>query len=194
MFIASVRTVAPSEAAVSLADMKEFLYIADTDSDALITAHIATAEKWLEDVAGLALLTQTRRASYECLGDDRILILPRPPLQSVTSLEYLDINATWQTISSALYDDQLDRKPARLQIRSGSVPSVHSTIDLKWRVTYVAGFADTAAELKTAEPTLVHLVQCMVKDIDDGCGFDNSRSAKAILKLYRIQPISLDAA
>jgi uncharacterized phiE125 gp8 family phage protein len=194
MFIASVRTVAPSEAAVSLADMKEFLYISDSDSDALITAHIATADKWLEDVAGLALLTQTRRASYECLGDDRILILPRPPLQSVTTLEYLDVNAAWQTLSGSLYDLQLDRQPARLQIRSGSVPSVHSTIAMKWRVTYVAGFADTAAELKTAEPTLVQLVQCLVKDIDEGCGLDNSKSAKAILKLYRIQPISLDAA
>ena len=194
MFISSVRTVEPAESAVTLADIKEFLYIADTDSDALITGHIATAEKWLEDVAGLALITQTRRASYECLGDDRVLILPRPPLQSVTSLEYLDINASWQTLSSALYDLQLDRKPARIQIRSGSVPSVHSSIAMRWKITYVAGFEDTAAELKTAQPTLVHLVQCMVKDIDEGCGLDDSKSAKAILKLYRIQPISLDAA
>jgi uncharacterized phiE125 gp8 family phage protein len=193
MFITSIRTVEPAEPAVSLADMKEFLFVADSDTDALITAHIATAVKWLEDVAGLALITQTRRASYECLGDDRILILPRPPLQSVTSLEYLDLNATWQTLSSSLYDDQLDRKPARLQIRSGSVPSVHSSIDLKWRVTYVAGFEATAAALKTNQPTLVQLVQCIVKDIDEGCGFDDSKAAQALLKLYRIQPISLDA-
>lgn len=194
MFISSVRTVAPSEAAVSLADMKEFLYITDSDSDSILTAHINTAEKWLEDQAGLALLTQTRRASYECLGEDRVLILPRPPLQSVTTLEYLDINATWQTLSSSLYDLQLDRKPARLQIRCGSVPSTHSTIAMRWRVTYVAGFADTAAELKTAEPTLVSLLQCMVKDIDEGCSCGDSKAANVILKLYRIQPVSLDAA
>jgi len=127
-------------------------------------------------------------------ADTRTFILPRPPLQTVTTVEYLDSTATWQTLSSSLYDLQADRKPGRVTIRSGSLPSIHSTIPLTYRITYVCGYADTAALLMVAEPALVLLLKALIKDIDGGCAPGESKSGKMLLDIYRIQPISFAAA
>lgn len=194
MFVSRFRTVEPAEAAVSLADVKSYLYVTDSDTDDLITQQISAAVQWVEDNGNIALITQTLRASFYEIGADRTFILPSPPLQSVTTLEYLDENATWQTLASGKYDLEADRKPGRAKIRSGEVPTVHATISPKWRITYVAGYAADAATFKTKQPALHSLIQKLVRDINEGCGLPEGKAAKTILDLYRVQPISLGAA
>lgn len=191
MFTSDIRTVEPVGAAIDLDDLKELLYITDTDSDNLLTAYTAAATQWLESSANISLLTQTRRASYAYTDGSRAFRIPRPPLQSITSLEYLDADAVWQTLDSAKYDVDSDSWPACVRVRSGNLPATHGSIAPRFRITYVCGIGDTAADLEAAYPTLRYLLMTLVRELESGCTCDNAPAGTLLLNLFRVQPISL---
>lgn len=76
---------------------------------------IADARRRIEAYTGRALITQTIVARYDrfpCAGE--ALIVPRPPLQSVTWVKYLDSDGVEQTWDSAEYTVDLYSMPARI--------------------------------------------------------------------------------
>lgn len=184
MFSGLTRTVEPAAVAVELADVKAYLRISDTDSDAMLTVRIAQVTDIVEEFTGRALISQTWRATFDTIGKRREFVLPRPPLQSVTSVEYFGTGATWATLSSGLYDVDADRTPGIIRIRSGQVPSTHSTILPRYRITYVAGYGAASTDI----PEGLHLVLKMkLAMIHDECNDETSmRGLDVILNRYRI--------
>ena len=86
---------------VQLADVKAQLNVTFTDDDMLIQAKIDAAEAYLEQFTGRAFLTQTRTVYFD--GFCRPLELPVMPVQSITSITYLDQNWTEQTLGTGSY-------------------------------------------------------------------------------------------
>jgi uncharacterized phiE125 gp8 family phage protein len=87
---------------VSLAEAKAHLRVTDGSDDALIVGYLMAARQHVEDFTGRTLSLQT----YDYKIDDELcdeIVLPRPPLVSVTSVSYVDINGATQTLSAALY-------------------------------------------------------------------------------------------
>jgi len=138
-------TTEPSVEPVSLADMKLHLRVDCDADDDLITALIVAARQWCEDYEHRAYITQTITAKLNYLPPQ--MILPKPRLQSVTSVKYIDTSGDEQTLSSGLYDFDTYREPG--QITRGyndTYPSVRAVVNAV-EVIYVAGYGDASTDV-----------------------------------------------
>jgi uncharacterized phiE125 gp8 family phage protein len=133
----------PALVPVSLSDAKEHLRVTDDAEDDLITSMVAAATSYFDaenGTLGRAIMEQTWRLTLDSAptGD---LILPFPPVQSVSSVKYYDGENSEQTFSSSNYRVVIEGGVARVQLVSGaSWPSVYDRADAFW-VTYVTGAA-----------------------------------------------------
>jgi len=183
------RTVDPSVAAIALADVKAYLRITDSDSDAILTSRIEEATDIVEHDTGRALIDQTYRAVYDGIGCQREFILPRPPIQSITTLEYRDTDGAWQELSSALYDLDTDREPGLVRIRSGSIPTVSSTIKPSYKITYVAGYGAASTDIPAGlRSALLVIIAAMHDDCDES---RIERVINPIVARYRVPRMTL---
>jgi len=147
------QTVAATASVVSVDELGDHLrltaegspgeYAEQTLLQMKIDAAIATidgADGWLNR----ALVTQTWRMSFELFGS-RLIRLPLPPLQSVTSLKYLDPDGVEQTFAASNYRVITDATPGLIYLNDDSVwPSIARAPDAV-RITFVAGYGEAAA-------------------------------------------------
>jgi uncharacterized phiE125 gp8 family phage protein len=156
--LAPVRTIAPAETPVSLAEAKAHLRVEHSDDDALITGLIAAATDHLDGwsgVLGRCLVTQTWRQDFAGFAD--CLRLPLGPVASITSVTYLDGDNAEQTLPDTDYQLLTDALGALVALAPGrSWPATCARPDAV-SVTFVAGSAadDVPPALKVAIMLLV---------------------------------------
>src|SRR5579864_6034130 len=132
-----VQTAAPAQEPLTLQDVKDWIRAdsGDTSQDAVLNDLIVAARRHCEERAHLALITQTWQLTldrfpglsyfapdnpgwdYMRLGvdaDPRAIRLPRPPLQSVLSVTYVDMNGVTQTVDPTTYLVDTTSLPGRL--------------------------------------------------------------------------------
>jgi uncharacterized phiE125 gp8 family phage protein len=142
---------------ISLVEAKAFAKIASGTDDELINSLITTARlHWdgKDGWFGRALLTQTwdlllPRFPWEwdepvrdCLYGIRV---PLPPLQSVTSISYVDSDGAPQTLASSEYVVDTKAEPGRVVPAYGkSWPSTRETVNAV-TVRFVAGYGAASA-------------------------------------------------
>lgn len=135
---------APAEEPITLADAKVHLRVDGTEEDALITALIVAARRQAEHLTGRALVTQTWRCTLPAFPADS-LDLPRSPLQSVSSLTYLDPVGASQTLPSADYQAITDEIVGRVLPAYGKSWPACRVAPGSVAVTFVAGYGAAAA-------------------------------------------------
>lgn len=118
---------------VSLPEAKLHLKIDDdqADDDALVIGLIQAARERAEVFTGRVLVTQTWDVFFDRFpSSDRVALgLPHPPLQSVTSISYIDTNGQTQVWGSANYIVDATRIRARiLPAYGGSWPTTRDVI------------------------------------------------------------------
>jgi uncharacterized phiE125 gp8 family phage protein len=131
-------SVRPLVEPLGLAETKTHLSVDVSDTDAQIQNAIRASRRYIERHYGLALLTQTLvliRDGFPCGW-----IELRPPVQSVTSVVYLDAAGASQTWSSAFYVVDKDSEPARLASGIGVAWPTTAWLPGAVKVTYVAGW------------------------------------------------------
>jgi len=138
--ITTAATIKP----VSLDEIKSHLNLEVdfTSDDELLEAMIDAAVDYAENFTRRALLTQTIEAKYDSFPN--CFELERPPLASVTSIQYIDTDGATQTLSASNYTVDTTSTPGRVVEAYGETwPSTRDIINAV-TVTYVAG--DTSAE------------------------------------------------
>lgn len=89
---------------IDLAEAKLFLRVDHATENDLIEAMITSARVWVETYLGRALITETWDFQFRDFPQfGKPLFIPRAPLQSVTSITYLDENAVSQTWATTNY-------------------------------------------------------------------------------------------
>jgi uncharacterized phiE125 gp8 family phage protein len=140
-------TVPPTSEPVTLAEAKAQCRVDISDDDAYITALIVAAREYCEAIDWCAYLTQTIELWLEDWPLDDEIELPRPPLQSVTKIEYYDVNDVKYTLPTTVYAADVVSVPGAIVLR---YLQTWPTIVLREYnaicVTYVAGW-DTPAYL-----------------------------------------------
>jgi uncharacterized phiE125 gp8 family phage protein len=163
MLWALQQTVPPSGEPIDLATAKDHLRVDITQDDTYIQGVIAAARDYTERVSGLSLLTQTwklyldrwpraGREQWPWPAPASTILLPRWPVQSVSSVQWVGSDGTTNTVASTDYALDLVRRPPRIAPVAGkSWPSAGLTQQNGVVVTFVAGFGATGAALP---PTL----------------------------------------
>jgi uncharacterized phiE125 gp8 family phage protein len=93
---------APSDEPITLAEAKLHCRVDGSDEDTLLTLMIGAARRAAENRTGRALLTQTWELALDAFPASEIE-LPLPPVQSITSIKYLDANGAEQVVDGADY-------------------------------------------------------------------------------------------
>lgn len=94
-----VQKVAPIKEPIALEEAKDFLRVLDNDSDALISSLIVAVREHIENVTN----RQLEIATYELFDEDFIFKLPKNPIKSIDSIEYMDEDGTYVAMSDDNY-------------------------------------------------------------------------------------------
>lgn len=136
-------TTPPAELAVSLAAAKETLRIdaSDTSLDASITRWIKGVTREAEHQLGRSLINQGWRLSLDAFPD--AFRLDHPPIVSIQSIQYFDVDNTLQTLDPADWLADIVTEPGFIVPGIGkawpeSYDRVHAVT-----VDYTAGYGAT---------------------------------------------------
>jgi len=183
-----VVTSEPSVEPVSTADMKTHLRITHSDDDTYIAALVKAARIWCEEYQNRAYIFQTIELRLDEFPEGGGEIeLPRPPLESVTSVKYIDTGGNTQTWDTANYTVDKYYHPARIvEAYSKSWVNTRDVINAV-TVTYVAGYGSTA---NLVPASIVHAIKLIVshwyehrEEVTDRTFKEVPLAAKALLDI-----------
>jgi uncharacterized phiE125 gp8 family phage protein len=136
----------PAVEPIGLEEIQNFLRIDSEPDVTILTDMIITARKQAEIITGRQLITATWELRLDRFAE--ILELPRPPLQSVSSVKYLDEAGTEQTFTDYLVDDYSE--PARVLPAYGYTWPVAQAVPNAVRIVFICGYGD--ADTDVPEP------------------------------------------
>lgn len=146
----------PAEEPISTADAKAHLRVDDSGEDALIGNLVVVARQAAESFLRRALIDQTwelKRDRFFGAGATPLWV-PLPPLQSVSSITYVDTAGDAQTWASSKYDVDTPAgpyaAPGRIDPAFGeSWPSTRSQMNAV-TITFLAGYGAAGSNVPQA--------------------------------------------
>ena len=136
---------APTVEPVTLAEVKEQLSIPDTIQDNVINRHIPSARRYAENYTQRSLLTQTWELALDAFSDE--IELYRQPVQSITSVKYIDTDGVEQTLSSPNYGlDDYSPRHWLIPAIDTEWPDTHEGSNMV-KIRYVTGYGDAASDI-----------------------------------------------
>lgn len=147
----------PAEEPVTVSGMRDQLRIDTSDSDTLLGLQITAAREWIEDYTGRALVTQTLDYSTNTLSDS--MLLPRSPVQSITSITLLDEDDVETAVSTTAYRLDTTSVPHRTVRKiNEDYPSVDLANANAVTIRIVAGYGDETAVPESMKAAIKLLV------------------------------------
>lgn len=138
------RITAPASEPVTISEAKAHLRVDDSNSDSLITGLITAARLQAEHATGRALMAQTWDVWLDGFSGPEIEI-PLPPLQSITSIKYIDGAGVQQTLAGTEYSADTSGINGRVLLGYGkSWPATRAQSNAVV-IRFVAGYADAAS-------------------------------------------------
>lgn len=137
-------TAPPTFEPLSLAEAKQQCRVdlSLTDENLLIESYIRAAREFCAGLDWRAYCTQTMELWLDEWPDDDEIIIPRPPLQSVTSVKYYGIDDVEYTFDPAKYFVDTVGEPGQVHLRGYQMWPVTVLRDYNAVcVTYVAGWS-----------------------------------------------------
>jgi len=138
----------PAAEPLALADAKLRLRVDSdiTDDDDLITSLIVSARQQCEHLLGRSLINQTWERVLDYFPACEIE-LGVPPVQSITSVIYIDGSGSQQTLSSAAYRLDADNDPGWLLPSYGYVWPVTYATSNAVRVRFLTGYGAASSDV-----------------------------------------------
>lgn len=158
MATALTQTVAPTANPVTYAEAKAHLRLDSDDEREFVEGCIGAAVGLSETMSNRQFMTATYTLKLDLFpAGGGVVLLPRPPLQSVSSISYIDVNGDSQTWASANYTVDTDSIRGRITEAYGmSWPSTRAQTGAI-TVTFVAGYA-TAALVPSAAKHAINML------------------------------------
>ena len=143
----TARVTGPATLVVSLPEAKAHLRVDGSDEDSLITGLIRAAVAHFDGqgVLGRAMITQSWSQWFK--QSPGVVRLRIGPFQSLTSVEFYDGDNALQTAMLSDYEIRLDGDFVNVRPKDGFSWPESYVRDDAIKITYVAGFGDTAADV-----------------------------------------------
>lgn len=176
-------TTPPAVEPIDATDVKTHSIIEHSFMDATwLPRAIKAARQRAEGITWRQFITATY--TWKLDGFLPTLWVPRPRLQSVTSLKYIDQNGTQQTlVEDTDYTVDADSEPGRVvPVRFGSWPTTYGHIhDVE--MIFVAGWGDAATDVPEA---ILQAMQVMIDHMFEHRDSDETpKAALSLLAEYR---------
>lgn len=140
-----VVTSPPAVEPVTLAEAKLWANVQNPDDDPLVTDLITACRLQVESDLGQALITQTRTAYMSGFPWARgPLQIPYVPIQSISSIQYLQTDGTLTTLSTDDYAFTGPTMLGEIRLPFGQFWPFTLPVDDAVQITYVCGYGDTA--------------------------------------------------
>lgn len=149
----------PAAEPVSLAEAKQHCRVDTADDDALIAALIVAARQYVEAVTWRQLITATYDLALDGFPRGPVIELPRPPLQSVTSVTYTDAAGVSAVLAPSDYLVDTTAFVGRLVLGAGrSWPAFTPRPVNAVVVRFTAGYGGAAAVPQAITQAILLLV------------------------------------
>lgn len=135
----------PTTYAVTVAEVLSHLRLDAGETDYISGVIIPGAQAMVEELTGRRLSTTVLRLGLDGWPDDDEILLPGPPVASITSITYLDENNVRQTLAASCYTLDADPAPAVLAPAYGLSWPTALQVAGSIKITYPAGYASPAA-------------------------------------------------
>ena len=132
---------AATELPLTLDECKAELFVLGAETDALILRQLRVATETVELDSSRALMTQTWKVHFSAFLSE--LEIRKPPVASVSSITYFDLDGNSQTLATSVYETDLasENLPARIHELSGQTwPATTTEKYNAVTVTFVAGW------------------------------------------------------
>lgn len=133
----------PASEPITTAEAKSHLRVDISDDDTLIDSLVTAARVHVENITRRQLITATWVESFDCFPDNRYcpIYLSKPPLASVSSIEYVDTDGNTTTWSSSNYRVDTASQPGRITpAYNEDWPTDVRDVTNAVSITYVAGY------------------------------------------------------
>ncbi len=152
-------TTPPALEPVTLDEAKLHLRVDINYDDNLISGLIKSAREYCENFQNRAYYTQTLELTLDNFPSNNYIILPRPPLQSVTSIKYKDSDGNETTLDQSKYIVDTDSEPGKVVLAYGeSWPSFTPYPTGAVKIQYVAGYDDIASIPQMVKQAMLLLI------------------------------------
>jgi uncharacterized phiE125 gp8 family phage protein len=167
---------APVSYPVTQAEAKLNLRIDGNDLNSNIDIHIATATALVEQYTGRAIMDQTWELVLDDFSD--AIMLPKGPVQSITSVKYFDTAEVEQTLAADQYTLDNVSDPAWLvRVEDATYPEVADGVN-NVIIRFVAGMDADSNDLKLCRGAILLTVKHL---LDDPTSAGLPPSAEALL-------------
>lgn len=206
------KTVAPSVEPITVRELKLALRLSSDAEDEFLAQLILDAVSEIEEITGLALITQSwqltldrwptarepwwdgvRQGSISDLHGARYasdVMLPRYPLQSITSCTVYDENSVSTAVTVAsTFDVDTQSFPGRMSLQVGAAWPVALRANNAIEIVYAAGYGDTPEEVPDGIKRAVRQMAAYAyAHRGDGCDMGDAYAksgAAGIVERYR---------
>ena len=149
----------PENEPVTIAETVNHLRVDITADYELINALIVAARIVFEDTNGRGLFTTTHKLILDDWPKEHFVRLPKPPLQSVTSITYKDSLGNTTTLSTLDYVVNVNSTPGLIMLATNATwPTVELYPTGAIEITYLSGYTTTGAIPQTYKQAMLMLI------------------------------------
>lgn len=174
---------APVAEPITLAETRAHCRVTHELDDAQLAGLILSAREWAQGFTRRVFMAQTWE--YTLAGFPSEIELPMFPVQSITSVKYVDTAGVTQTLSGSAYESDLVSLVPRIRAASGyawpSTKYVYNAVTVR----FVTGYADNHPDLLAVRAAMLLHVEAHYDR--DAANFDNlMKAAESLLGPLRI--------
>lgn len=195
--VATTLDTAPATEPLSTDEAKDHERVDISADDELIDNLVKAARSWSETFTSRAFVTQTWKLFLDEFPDEEEIKVPKPPLQSVTHVQYTTYDGstdTTSTVDSDTYRVDTDREPGRIVLKDDADwpdPSDNLITSNPVEVEFVAGYgsdaSDVPEDIRSAIRMLFgHLYENRESVVIGTTGFEVPFSVRSLLWPHRM--------
>ncbi len=146
--LVSTLITAPTVEPVTTTQAKAHCRVTESAEDSQFEAWITVARKKVETVTRRQLITATWEMGFDAFPCSDGFVVLRAPLQSVTSLKYIDTAGDEQTVDSSVYTVETTATPGIVRLAYNQSWPVGVREEMRAvRLRFVAGYGDAASDV-----------------------------------------------
>lgn len=152
MWYPAAITVAPTAEPITLEEACDHLRVTDEGERFIVLRLIGVSRAFVEDYCAAKFATQTVAMKCDAWAD--LARLPEAPVQSISSISYIDTNGDTQTLSSTVYELRADGLEAAIVAKyNQTFPAIRPGS----RITVTAVIGTASIPLPVKHAMLLHL-------------------------------------